>query len=107
MQAREDERGEVPDSFLGTEFPETAASESAADREGEGDELAAKERRQTDEESDRGSRVGSGNQPCHERPFEREVGGVVAQQQPCDYGHSQRNTQAQREDEPVGPVSAL
>jgi hypothetical protein len=90
-RAGEDERGEVPDRFLRTEFPESAAGEAAADREGEGDELAAKERGQTHKKSDCGSRVWAGNQTGHERPFEREVGGVVPQEQPSDYGYGQRN----------------
>src|SRR5713226_2367714 len=48
MQAGEDEWREVPDRFLRAQFAQAASSEPAADREGQRDELAARQRRKPD-----------------------------------------------------------
>ena len=51
--------------------------------------------------------VGAGNQAGEERAFEREVGRVVVEQQPRDDAERERDGQAEREREAVGPVAAL
>ena len=49
---REDEGREMPDRFLRTQLAQPAAGEAAADREGQGDPLAVRQRRQADERAD-------------------------------------------------------
>ena len=51
--------------------------------------------------------VGPGDQPGEKRAFERQVGGVVVEQQPRGDAGGQRDAEGQREDQPVGPVAAL
>src|SRR5262249_33809648 len=89
------------------EFPEATTRESASDREGQSDELAPKEWRQSHKKPDSGSRVRTGNQSSYERSFEREISRVIPQKQPGDHGDRQRNAEIKCEDEPVGPVSTL
>ena len=51
--------------------------------------------------------VRAGDQAGEERAFERQVGGVVAEQQAGDDAGRQRDAEAEREGQPIGPGAAL
>ena len=104
VQVGEEERGEVPDGFLGAQFPEAAAREPAAHGEGKGDPLAAHDGRDADHRAHDGAGIGAGKQASQERSGQREIGGVVVQQQPCHDPGRKRHANAGREDETFGPV---
>ncbi len=98
----EHERREMPDRFLGTQLAESAAGESAADRERQRRPLTVAERRHPDHHADDGAGVRAGDEAGEKRALERQVGGVVVEEQPRhDAGH-QRNAQAEGEDQPIG-----
>ena len=56
---------------------------------------------------DEGAGVRSGDESGQKRAFEREIGGVVAEQQARGDAGGERNAQAEREQQPVGPGAAL
>ena len=105
--AREDERREVPDRFLRTELPQAAAGKAAADGEGQRAPLADAERRDPDHDADRRARVRAGDEPREKRSLEREVGGVVVQEQARDDARRQRDAEAEGERHPIGQRAPL
>ena len=106
-QAREHERREVPDRFFRTQFPKAAAGEAAPDREHRRDDLAVRERRQADEHADGDAEVRTVDQPGQKRAFEREVGGLVSQQQAGGDAGREQETQTEREHHAIGPRTVL
>ncbi len=107
VEAGEDEWREVPDRFLGTQLAQAAAGESAADGEGEGDDLAVEDRGQAGHRADGRAGVGSGDQTCQERAFQAQVGCVVIQQEPGGDAAGRGHAERQGEDQPVRPVAAF
>ncbi len=57
--------------------------------------------------ADDGAGVGPGDEAGEEGAFERQVGGLVVQEQARDDARRQRNAEREDEDQPVGPVAAL
>ena len=57
--------------------------------------------------ADDGAGVGTGDQAGEERAFERQVGGVVVEQHARGDARGERDGEAQREHQPVGPVAPL
>ena len=106
-QAREYERREVPDRFLRAQLPQPAAGKAAADGEGQRAPLADAERRDPDHDADRRARVRAGDEPREKRSLEREVGGVVVQEQPRDDARRQRDAEAEGERHPIGQRAPL
>ena len=106
-QAGDDERREVPDRFLGTELAQAAAGKPAADRERQGDELAVGERGEADHHPNDGPGVGSGDEASQKRPFERQIGRFVVQEQARHHARCEGQTERQHESEPVRPVAAF
>ena len=81
MNGREDERREVPDRFLRTDLAKAAARETAADGEREGDPFPGKDGRHADHDADKRAGIRPGDQAGEKRAFERQVGGIVVEQQ--------------------------
>ena len=92
---------------FGHTSPQPAACEAAAHREGERDGLAGDERRNAEERADDGAGVGPGDETGEERSRQRQVGRVVAEQQPRRHAPRQRDSEGEREDEPLPPCALL
>ena len=108
MKLGEHERREVPDFlFVRARLAQAAAGKPAADRKEQRDELAREQRRQRHHQADDGAGVGAGDQPGEKRAFERQVGGVVVQQQSRGDAGRQRHAQAERKHQPLGPRAAF
>ena len=107
MDAGEDERGEVPDRFLGAQLAQAPAGKPAADRERQRDDLSVEERRHADHDADRGAGVGAGNQPREIGPFQAQVGGAVVEEQPRGDARREGDAEKGHEDQTVGPVAAF
>ena len=107
-QAGEHERREVPDRFLRAQLAQAAAGEPAADRERQRDELAGEERRAAPTSgADDGAGVRPGDQPGEKRALERQVGGVVVQQQARrDARRRAGSPRREREDQAIRPGRA-
>ena len=105
MQVREEERREVPDRFLGADLPQTAAGESAADRKRQRNPFVRDQRRDADHGADDGPGVGPRQEPSQKRSREREVGGVVIEEETGDHTGGQRHAEAGGEDEPLRPIA--
>jgi hypothetical protein len=103
MQAREDEGREVPDRLFRTEVSQRAPRESTAHGEGQGDDLPVEEGGEADQRPHGCAGIRARDQADQERPFERQVGGVVLQQQPRPDREHQRDPQGQRKRQPVRP----
>jgi hypothetical protein len=97
----------VPDRFLRADLAEAAAGEAAADGEGQRDPFAGEHRRQADHDPDERPGVRPGDEAGEERSFERQIGGVVVQQQPRHDAAGERNPEAEREGQAIGPGAAL
>ena len=57
--------------------------------------------------ADDGAGVRTGDEAGEKRAFERQVGGVVVEEQPAATPAVERHAEAEREDQPVGPVAPL
>ena len=102
VEAGEDERRELPEDILGAQLAEAAAGEPAADGERQGDEFLREERGDADHHPDGEPRVRAVDQARQKRAFEREIGGLVAQNETRHHAQRQQAAQAQGEGEPVG-----
>ena len=107
VQVGEEERREVPDRFLRADLAQAAAGKPAADRERQRDPFAADRRRDADHRADDRAGVGAGEETGEKRARQRQVGGVVVEQQPRDDAGRQRDAEAGGEDEPLRPVTLL
>jgi hypothetical protein len=107
VEAGEEERGEMPDGFLGADLPQAASGEPAADREGKGTPLAGKERRDSEHDSDDGARVRTGQQPREEGARERQVRPVVSEDEAPDDPEGEGKAEAGGKDQPFRPVALL
>ena len=108
VQLGEHERREVPDLFLvRARLAKAAAGEPAADGEKQRDELAGEQRRRRHHQADDGAGVRTRDEAGEKRAFEREIGGVVAEQQPRGDAGGQRHAEAERKEQPLGPGAAL
>ncbi len=107
VQVDEEQRREVPDRVLGTDLAQAAAREPAADREGQRDPFARDEGRDPEHRPHDRAGVGAGEQPGEKGPGQRQVGGVVVEEQPRDDAGGQREPEARGEDQPLGPVPLL
>ncbi len=94
-------------SLFGTRLAQAAAGKPAADRKEQRDELARKQRGQGDHQADDGAGVGPGDQSSEERALERQVGGVVVEQQPRGDAGRQRHAEAERKQQALGPRAAF
>ena len=81
----------MPDRFFRAELPQAAACESAPDRERQRPPFAVGERRDPDHQADRRPGVWAGDETREERPLEREVRGVVVQQQARHHPRGERD----------------
>ena len=102
MQAGEDKRRELPEHVLGAQLAEPAAGEPAADGEGQRDELAREERRNADHRTDCEARVRAVDQAGQKCAFEREIAGLIPQEQARHHPQRQQAAEAQGEGEAVG-----
>jgi hypothetical protein len=93
--------------LFGARLAKTSAGEAAADRERKSAPFACEERRHRDGAAHDGACIRAGDEPGEKRTFQHQVGGVVVQKQARHDTHRQRNGQAERECQPVGPIAAL
>ncbi len=107
MEIGEEERRKVPDGFFRANLTQAATRESAADGKGKRDGFAGDERRNTDQRSHDRAGVRTGQKPGQKCPGERQIGGVVVDQNPRDDPCRQRNAKARRKDESFRPVALL
>ena len=84
VQIREEQRREVPDRFLRTDLAQAAAGKSAADGKRQRDPFTGDERRDSNHRTDDRAGVGTGEQAGEERSGERQIRGVVVDQEPRD-----------------------
>jgi hypothetical protein len=84
VQVREEQRREVPDGFLRADFAQAAAGKPAADGERKGGPFAGERRRQAHHGRHDGAGVGSGEEPREKGAGQRQVGGLVVEEQPDD-----------------------
>ena len=97
----------MPDQLLRAQLPQSAAREAAPDRKGQGDELAADERRQADERADGDAGIGPVDQAREERAFEGQIGGVVAEEESRHDARRQQDAEAEGEEQAIGPGPVL
>ena len=94
----------MPDRLLGTDLSEAAAGKPAADRKGQSNPFAGEYRRGARHGPDDGAGIRAGHQPDEKGTGERQIRGLVVQQQPGQHPDRERNAQAGGEDEAFGPV---
>src|SRR4029450_1367487 len=99
MEIGEEKRRKVPDGFLRANLTQATTGESAADGKGKGDDFAGDERRNADQRSHDRAGVGTGQKPGQERPGERQIGGVVVDQNSRDERGRQSTADATGQDE--------
>ena len=98
----------MPDRFLRAELAQAAAGEAAADGEGQRDQLAGERAAARPTIAPTvAPAYGPAMRPARNDAFERQVGGVVVEQQPRRDAGGERDAEAEREGQPVGPVAAL
>ena len=107
VQAHEDERREVPDRLFRAQLAEAATGEAASDGKRQRDEFAPNERRQPDEGADGDAGIRAIDQARQKRPFEREVGGVVPEQQARGHARRKRDAEAEGEHQAIRPRPML
>ena len=107
VQVGEEQRREVPDRFLRADLAQAAAGEAAPDGEGQGDPFAGDDRRNAHHRADDGAGVGAGEQAGEERAGEREIGGVVVEEQARQHAERQGKAEAAGENQPFRPVPLL
>ena len=106
-QVDEDEWGELPDRFLRADLAQPATGKAAADGEGEGDQFVGDDGRRRGQQSDERAGVRTGKKPGKEGAFERQVGGVVLQDDAArDAGH-ERHADRQRKHQAIDPAAPL
>ena len=97
----------MPDRFLGTQLAQPAAGEAAADCKRQRAPFADRQRQRARHHADGRAGVRARDQSREERTFERQVGGVVVEQEAREDAGRQRNAEAERERHPVGHRAAL
>ena len=108
MKLGEHKRREVPDFFfVRAGLAKAAAGKPAADGEEQRDELAREQRRQRHHQADDGAGVGTRDQSGEKCALERQIGGVVVEQQSRRDAGRQRHAQAECKQQPLGPGPAF
>src|SRR5215211_7429317 len=74
----------MPDGLGRTELAEATPGKAAADREGERAPFPDERRGDTEHDSDDRPGVGAGEKPGQKRSRQRQIGGVVVEEQPPD-----------------------
>src|SRR6058998_3014974 len=103
MQRREDERREMPDRLLWTELAQAAAGKTAPDGERQRHPFPVENR----SGPHRRAGVRTCNQTREKRSLEREIRGIVIEQEPCGHAGRERNPEAERKRQAVGPEPPL
>ena len=108
VQLGEDKRREVPDLFLvRAGFAQAAAGEAAAHGEEQRDELVAEKGRDSHHEPDNRPRVRPCDQSGKKGALERQIGGVVVEQNARRDSRGQGYAKAERKQEALGPCPPL
>ncbi len=104
VEAGEEERREVPDRFRRADLAQAAAGEAAPDGEGQRAPFAGEDGGMPSMTPTMAPGVGAGEQSGEEGARQRQIGGVVVEQEPRDDPGGEREAQAGGENQPLRPV---
>ncbi len=107
VEIGEEQRREMPDGFLRADLAQAAAGEAAPDGERQGNPFTGDERRHAHHRPHDRAGIGAGQKAREERAGERQIGGVVVEEQAREHAGRQWKAEAARENQPLRPIPLL